>query len=184
MAESQVLRYRRVVSGPNTAVSAAAVASTMPMCPTDAVPSISPRDAVARMEVGLTFTKASKGLATFSDPDGTPAVAAVERVTDAFGEGERVDRLPDLVVRWSDRPATRLEGVTSARFGDVMRRGGASGRAGNHPDGGAWALIAPPAARHRDPSRAPPVSDVAATVAALVTDDAEGMPGEPLLEPA
>jgi len=126
----------------------------------------------------------AEGLATFSDPDGTPAVAAVERVRDVFGEGERVDRLPDLIVRWSDRPATRLEGVTSARFGEVIRRGGASGRAGNHPDGGAWALVVPAAARHREPSRAPRVSDVAATVAGLVADDAHGMSGEPLLEPA
>ncbi|HZC12383.1 MAG TPA: hypothetical protein VE270_00055, partial [Thermoleophilaceae bacterium] len=126
----------------------------------------------------------SEGLATFRDPDGTPAVAAVEQVTDVFGEGERVDRLPDLIVRWSDRPATRLEGVTSARFGDVVRRGGASGRSGNHPEGGAWALLAPAAARHRELDRAPRVSDVAATVAALVADDAEGMSGEPLLESA
>ena len=125
-----------------------------------------------------------EGLATFRDPDGAPAVAAVERVTEVFGEGERVDRLPDLIVRWSDRPATRLEGVTSPRFGDVVRRGGASGRAGNHPDGGAWALLAPATARHRELARAPRVSDVAATVAALVAGDPEGVSGEPLLESA
>ena len=105
-------------------------------------------------------------------------------MTDVFGEGGRVDRLPDLIVRWSDRPATRLEGVTSLRFGDVVRRGGASGRAGNHPDGGAWALVAPATGRHRELARAPRVSDVAATVAAVVADDADGMSGEPLLEPA
>ncbi len=55
----QPLRYRRVVSGANTAVSTAAVASTMAMSPTSAVPSINPREAVARIETGLMFTKAS-----------------------------------------------------------------------------------------------------------------------------
>ncbi len=58
-ARSQPLPYRRVVSGAKTAVRAAAVASTKPMSPAEAVPSISPRDAFVRMEIGLTSTNAS-----------------------------------------------------------------------------------------------------------------------------
>ncbi len=45
--------------GANTAVSAAAVASTIAMSPASAFPSISPREAVARIEIGLTSTNAS-----------------------------------------------------------------------------------------------------------------------------
>ena len=47
------------MNGANTAVSSAAVASTMPMSEASAFPSISPRDAVARIETGLTSTNAS-----------------------------------------------------------------------------------------------------------------------------
>lgn len=123
------------------------------------------------------------GLRTFTDPDGAPAVKDVERVADTFGDGRRATRLPDLVVRWSDRPSTRLAAVSSPRFGEVRRHGGASGRAGNHTDGDAWALVVPGSSRHRETDRPPRLVDVAATAAAVVAGDAEGMAGEPLLEP-
>jgi predicted AlkP superfamily phosphohydrolase/phosphomutase len=121
------------------------------------------------------------GLATFTDPDGAPAVSAVERVSETFGDGARADRLPDLVVRWSDRPATRIAGVVSPRFGEVRRRGGASGRAGNHTDGDGWALLCPGRSHLREPTRPPRLVDVAATVAEVAGGDATGMAGEPLL---
>ena len=41
------------MSGANTAVRAAAVASTIPMSAAATLPSISPRDASARMEIGV-----------------------------------------------------------------------------------------------------------------------------------
>jgi predicted AlkP superfamily phosphohydrolase/phosphomutase len=144
---------------------------------------------VAPDEADALCAEIADGLTSFSDPDGSPAVAAVERVRDEFGTGARRHRLPDLVVRWSDRPATRLEGVVSPRFGEVRRRGGASGRAGNHTGGDGWALLVPGAARHRDPGRPRRLVDVAATVAALAggrrgePDGASAMAGEPLLEP-
>jgi predicted AlkP superfamily phosphohydrolase/phosphomutase len=123
------------------------------------------------------------GLLTFRDLDGHQAVDSVERVSDRFGTGSRAELLPDLVVRWTDRPATRVEGVTSDRFGTVLRRGVGSGRSGNHTEGDAWALLVPGAAQVVTPSRPPRLEDVAATAAALAGADVAGMAGEPLLSP-
>ena len=119
---------------------------------------------------------------TFTDPDGTPAVKAVERVADTFDTGVHSDRLPDLIVRWSDRPATRLTGVVSPRFGTVNRRGHGSGRSGNHTAGDAWALVVPGASTPVTPSRPPRLVDIAATAAALAGRDGADLPGEPLLQ--
>ena len=120
------------------------------------------------------------GLASFSDPDGGPAVAAVERVADHY-PGERQDRLPDLVVRWSGRAVTSLTHVSSERFGTVRRHGTGSGRSGNHTPGDAWATVVPGDAIRREPSRPPHLVDVAATVCAVTGADSSGLPGEPLL---
>ncbi len=87
-----------------------------------------------------------QGLRDFEDLDGGPAVAAVER-TAARYRGSAAGRLPDLVVHWSESPATALAGVRSARFGEVRRRGAGSGRSGNHTANDAWALLAPGASR-------------------------------------
>jgi predicted AlkP superfamily phosphohydrolase/phosphomutase len=121
------------------------------------------------------------GLRTFRDPDGEPAVAEVVRVADLY-PGERADRLPDLSVRWSERPATRLDRLVSDRFGEVRRAGTGSGRSGNHTAGDAWAVLAPGASRLREPSRPARLVDVAATVAAVLGVDDAALPGEPLLE--
>lgn len=138
---------------------------------------------VAEHEAGPLMDRIADGLATFRDPDGTPSVSSVERVVDTFDTGRHSDRLPDLIVRWSERPATRLDAVVSDRFGTVRRRGGGSGRSGNHTAGDAWALIVPGASRPRVPARTPRLVDVAATAAALAGLDPAGLPGEPLLEP-
>jgi predicted AlkP superfamily phosphohydrolase/phosphomutase len=124
----------------------------------------------------------ASGLATFADPDGTPSVAGVVDVADAY-RGERADRLPDLVVRWSERPATNLAGVRSPRYGEVARAGSASGRSGNHTPDDGWAIVVPGSSRWRDPGRPPRLVDVAATVCAVTGADASGLPGEPMLEP-
>jgi len=124
----------------------------------------------------------AEGLATFADPDGAPAVARVDRVRDHH-TGARAAQLPDLVVQWSERPATTLAGVHSACFGDVLRRGTGSGRSGNHTPGDAWAVVAPGAhaarAQNGRPAR---LSDVAATVAGVCGVDRDGLAGEPLLQ--
>ena len=140
---------------------------------------VDPDDADALM------TAIAEGLATFTDPDGTPTVASVDRTADTFPAGVHDARLPDLVVRWNDRPATRLTHVESPRFGTVRRRGAGSGRSGNHTPGDAWALVVPGAGvRPADPGRAPRVADVAATAAALVAPGEDlGLSGAPLLLP-
>ena len=120
------------------------------------------------------------GLRTFRDPDGEPAVAGVDRVGEHH-PGARADRLPDLVVSWSDRPATTLPGVTSADFGEVIRRGAGSGRSGNHTPGDAWAVVAPGGCAPRSGSTPPRLADVASTIAAACGVEGDGLAGEPLL---
>jgi predicted AlkP superfamily phosphohydrolase/phosphomutase len=124
------------------------------------------------------------GLRTFVDLDGGRAVDSVDRVADLFGSGDRAHQLPDLIVRWTDRPATRLGGVRSDRYGTVLRHGVGSGRSGNHTEGDAWALVVPGASRLVEPARPPRLEDVAATAAAVAGADTSGMAGEPLLEPS
>ena len=137
---------------------------------------VQPDDADALMD------EIAAGLLTFRDPDGGPAVDAVERVVDILGDGPGLHHMPDLVVRWSDRPATRLAGVGSPRFGDVARRGGGSGRSGNHR-ADAWALLVPGTSRRRESSAPPSLVDFAPTVCSLLDVEREGLVGEPLLEP-
>lgn len=139
---------------------------------------VDPKDAPALLDELIA------GISTFTDLDGAPAVQAVLRVSELFPTGARIDLLPDLIVKWTDRPATKVEGVRSPRFGTVLRRGVGSGRSGNHTEGDAWALlVAGSGSRIVEPSRTPRLEDVAATAAALSGGDLTGMVGEPLLEP-
>lgn len=139
---------------------------------------------VAPEEAGALMDEIAAGLATFTDLDGTPAVASVARVGERFGSGRRADLLPDLVVRWSDRPATRLEAVRSPTFGTVRRHGVGSGRSGNHTEGDAWALVVPGAGRHADLAGRPKLEDVAATATAMAGLPTDDLAGHPLLLPA
>jgi hypothetical protein len=110
-------------------------------------------------------------------------VASVERMADLFGSGAHADLLPDLIVRWTDSPATHVRGVRSDDYGTVMRRGVGSGRSGNHTEGDAWALVVPGASRPVEPDRPPRLEDIAATAVALSGESTAGMAGQPLLEP-
>jgi predicted AlkP superfamily phosphohydrolase/phosphomutase len=141
------------------------------------------RDGILRdVDVEALIEQISLGLAEFRDPDGAPAVASVERVEKLY-PGERTGWLPDLVVRWSDRPATRFDHLVSEQFGDVRRAGAGSGRSGNHTPGDAWAVVAPGASRHAEPSRPARLADIATTIAAVSGADTDAMAGEPLLQP-
>ena len=131
-------------------------------------------------DAGGLVDEIADGLRSFTDPDGQPCVAAVDRATDLVGTGARSDQLPDLVVRWTTRPALALKGVTSPRYGDVTRQGLGLGRSGNHVDG-SWVLAVPGDGRTTDSMSAPRLVDVAATVASLLGADASGLAGEPLL---
>jgi predicted AlkP superfamily phosphohydrolase/phosphomutase len=121
------------------------------------------------------------GLGSFHDPDGSPSVASVERVQPRAGL--RAEQLPDLAVRWSDRPSAGLAGVRSPRFGEVSRPGVGTGAPGNHLDQ-AWALLAPGrASRVSELGRPPRLVDIAATVCGRLGADQSGLRGEPLLKP-
>jgi predicted AlkP superfamily phosphohydrolase/phosphomutase len=138
---------------------------------------VAPEDADALLDV------LAAGVRTFVDLDGYQAVESVERVAERFGSGARAELLPDLVVRWTQRQATTVTGVRSERFGTVHRQGVGSGRSGNHTEGDAWALVVPGASQPASLDRPPRLEDVAATAIALAGGDANGMVGEPLLEP-
>jgi predicted AlkP superfamily phosphohydrolase/phosphomutase len=129
------------------------------------------------------LTRVAAGLRTFRDPDGRAAVAGVERVAEHH-PGARTGQLPDLVVRWSDRPATTLVGLESDAFGEVRRSGAGSGRSGNHTPGDAWAVVAPGRCAPRELAREPRLSDIAATIAAVCGVAGDGISGVPLLAPA
>lgn len=122
------------------------------------------------------------GLESFHDPDGAPAIAAVEQVGPR-AIGPRADRLPDLLVRWNVRPSDGVEAVSSSRFGDVVRDGVGTGWPGNHIDQ-AWALLAPGrSSRLRQVDGAPRLVDIGATAAGLLGAPQSGLRGHPLLEP-
>jgi hypothetical protein len=120
------------------------------------------------------------GLLSFRDPDGSPSVDGVERVADQIS-GSRTEHLPDLVVRWPDRPSTGLAGVSSPDHGEIARAGVGTGRTGNHTTHG-WAVLAPGASRVRDLGRAPRLTDIPATACALLDGDAAGLRGESVFE--
>ncbi len=122
-----------------------------------------------------------EGLLDFRDPDGEPAVVAVDEVGGRW-QGVAADRLPDLVVRWRPTSSVDLPALHSPRFGSVHRQGYGSGRTGNHTDGDAWAILAPRTGRVRDLTRRARVTDIPATVAALCDVPLDDLSGEPLLE--
>lgn len=122
-----------------------------------------------------------EGLLDFRDPDGGPAVVAIDEVPETY-RGSAADRLPDLVVRWRPTSSVVLDGLHSPRFGTVRRRGHGSGRTGNHTDGDAWAILAPGAGRTRELGRPARITDIPATVAAHCEVPLDGLSGEPLLE--
>lgn len=122
----------------------------------------------------------AQGLATFDDPDGAPAVAAVVPVADRYPNGGAVHALPDLLVRWANRPSAALDGVSSPTFGDVRRQGVGSGRSGNHVDD-AWAIAVAAQASPRPADGMARLEDVPATVLALAGVATDALAGTPLL---
>jgi predicted AlkP superfamily phosphohydrolase/phosphomutase len=124
-----------------------------------------------------------QGLMTFRDPDGSPSITTVERMRDMTEGQPYAGRLPDLVVFWGDRPAAKLDRVTSSRFGEVLRRGIGSGRSGNHTDD-AWAIVLPGRSRVSSLGRAARITDIGATACRLLGADQSGLSGTSMLEVA
>jgi len=136
---------------------------------------------VSEAEAEELVAQIREGLLDFRDPDGEPAVVAVDEVAERW-QGNAADRLPDLVVRWRPTSSIVLDALHSPRFGTVRRQGYGSGRTGNHTDGDAWAILAPRAGRPRQLNRPARVTDIPATVAARCQIPLTGLTGEPLIE--
>jgi len=119
----------------------------------------------------------AEGLATFRDDDGAAAITAVERPD---SDGPAAPLLPDLVVRWSDRPSAGVRALRSERFG-VVRRRGKTGLSGHHAEG-SWAVVLPGTSLLRSEQGRPRLVDIAATVCELLGGDSDGLAGDPLLE--
>lgn len=136
---------------------------------------------VGESEAEELIVQIREGLLDFRDPDGEPAVTAVDEVAERW-QGAAADRLPDLVVRWRPTSSISLDALHSPRFGTVHRQGYGSGRTGNHTDADAWAILAPRAGDIRELNRPPRVTDIPATVAALNGIPLDGLSGEPLIE--
>lgn len=81
-----------------------------------------------------------EGLRTFVDGDtGEPVVDAVARLDELYPEGRMCHHLPDLMIRWSPRPAAKHRVIRSTRYGTIpwpTPGHHPQGRSGNHrPDG-------------------------------------------------
>ena len=112
------------------------------------------------------------GLGSFTLDGEERAVASVDLVADSFGGASASGLLPDLVVRWSERPARRGEVLHSPQFGSIRRHGVGSGRSGNHTDE-AWALVLPASGGALHEGRRD-LCDVAATALARFGLDSAG----------
>ena len=112
------------------------------------------------------------GLGSFTLDGEERAVASVDLVADSFGGVSASGLLPDLVVRWSERPARRGEVLHSPQFGSIRRHGVGSGRSGNHTDE-AWALVLPASGGALHEGRRD-LCDVAATALARFGLDSAG----------
>ncbi len=125
-------------------------------------------------DVPALAAEVATGLQSFGFEDGAPAIAGVDVVAELFGGGQGSCLLPDLVVRWSDRPSRRGEVLHSQRYGSIRRSGGASGRSGNHTED-AWALVRPTSGRATGRQRAD-IVDIAATAFSRFGLESAGSP--------
>jgi hypothetical protein len=99
-------------------------------------------------EQGDALAEVVEGMRSFCDIEtGTPIADSVEPIEDLVGAcAKRRTLLPDVVVRWSERPATAGVGVRSDKHGDLHWERGArfqSGRSGNHLPFG-WMIASGP----------------------------------------
>ena len=99
-----------------------------------------PTGVVRPDEVDALSARIIEGLQSFRDATtGEPLIEEVCRAIDVFPKGERIDRLPDLIVRWHPSSGAPHEAVSSPRFGRIERSTPGripNGRSGNHtPEG-------------------------------------------------
>jgi len=121
------------------------------------------------------------GLRTFTDLAGEPCIRKISRPREIFGNGERLDVFPDLVVFWAPKKTLRGRGVRSPRFGEILRHGeSGTGRCGDHAEG-AIAVVAPGAGRCSAPGRPVEPYDIPATILGLLGLPHDDLPGNALL---
>jgi predicted AlkP superfamily phosphohydrolase/phosphomutase len=99
-----------------------------------------PKGVVPASSVEALSEEIREGLMTFRDArSGEAVVQDVIRLEQALGAGERLHRLPDLIVRWSDAPSARHEALVSERLGTIpwpITGRNPDGRSGNHREEG------------------------------------------------
>lgn len=136
---------------------------------------------VAKSEANALCNEIAEGLRTYRDIDGKACIADIERPVEQLPPGRSLDRLPDLIIRWSGEQAVDLRGVISPVYGTILRRGVGSGRSGNHVHG-ARAIIVPRSGTYRPiKGRHPHLIDLTATVCAAVGVPHDDLPGRPLI---
>ncbi len=136
---------------------------------------------VAESEAKALCDQIAEGLRTYCDIDGKECIERIDRPGEHLPPGQKLDRLPDLVIRWSDEQAINLRGVTSPVYGTVLRRGAGSGRSGNHIPG-SRVIIVPRSGTYRAINgRNPHLVDLSATVCAAVGVPHDDLPGQSLL---
>jgi len=95
-----------------------------------------PAGIVQAGELDALLDQIDRGLRSFRDAaTGEPLVAEVCRARAVFPPGERMDRLPDLIVRWSETSAAGHEAIESPSLGRILRATPGripNGRSGNH----------------------------------------------------
>jgi predicted AlkP superfamily phosphohydrolase/phosphomutase len=116
-------------------------------------------------------------LALVDVASGQPVVREVLRSADVF-PGERLDDLPDLLVRWHRHAPIR--GVTSSRVGRV-ERADPGVRSGDHRAAGAL-LARRPGLGPGSRAEAVSIVDVAPTIAALLGVALDDVDGQPIAE--
>ncbi len=99
-----------------------------------------PAGVVPPQDVDALCARITEGLLTFRDATtGEPLIEEICRSTDVFPPGERMDRLPDLVVRWHPASGATHTANASPTLGRIARATPGripNGRSGNHaPEG-------------------------------------------------
>ena len=131
------------------------------------------------------LTEIADGLQSFIDEDtGEPVVAEIGRRDEIFPEGQRRDLLPDLIVRWSSRPAAGHRRLMSPKHGALAWPTPGhvpSGRSGHHRSTG-FLFAAGDRVAGRSRIGDGHILDLAPTVFSLLDLDVPGvMPGHSLL---
>jgi predicted AlkP superfamily phosphohydrolase/phosphomutase len=95
-----------------------------------------PRGVVPSEQAAALCDRLGEGLSSFRDADtGEPLIEEICRADKVFPAGDRMHRLPDLIVRWQPGSGARHRAVHSSRFGRIERSTPGripNGRSGNH----------------------------------------------------